>query len=71
LRPILNQVNELAESIQKTFTAAGSDSFVAALEVYASVKQSKDKVPGLSVIANEMGVFFKKTKAKQVTAVKQ
>jgi len=64
LRPILNQINELAESIQKTFTAAGSDSLVQALEVYAIVKQNKDKVPGLSVIADEMGVFFKKTKAK-------
>jgi hypothetical protein len=64
LRPILNQVNELAESVQKTFTAAGSDSLVAALDVYSSVKQNKDKVPGLSIIADEMAVFFKRTRTK-------
>jgi len=64
LRPILNQINELAESIQKTFTAVGSDSLVEALDVYAIVKQNKDKVAGLSVIADEMGIFFKKSKAK-------
>jgi hypothetical protein len=66
LRPILNQINELAESMQKTFTAVGSDSLVEALEVYAIVKQNKDKAPGLSVISDEMGVFFKKAKATKV-----
>lgn len=64
IRPIYNQINELAEGIQKTFTAVGSDTLVASLEVYASVKQNKDKVPGLSVISDEMAVFFKKAKAK-------
>jgi hypothetical protein len=64
IRPIFNQINELAESIQKTFTAVGSDTLVAALDVYSSVKQNKDKVPGLNVTADEMAVFFKKTKAK-------
>jgi len=70
LRPIFNQANELAESIQKTFMAVGSDSLVAALEVYAAVKQNKDKVPGLNVTADEMAVFFKKSKAKTVTETK-
>ena len=64
LRPIFNQINELAESIQKTFTAVGSDAMVASLEIYSAVKQNKDKVPGLAVTADEMAVFFKKTKAK-------
>ena len=70
LRPIFNQINELAESIQKTFMAVGSDSLVAALEVYAAVKQNKDKVPGLTVTADEMAVFFKKTKEKTETTPK-
>lgn len=71
IRPIYNQINELAEGIQKTFTAVGSDTLVASLEVYASVKQNKDKVPGLSVVSDEMAVFFKKAKAKpDTTAVK-
>jgi hypothetical protein len=64
LRPIFNQINELAESIQKTFTAVGSDAMVASLEIYSAVKQNKDKVPGLAATANEMAVFFKKSKAK-------
>ncbi len=70
LRPIFNQINELAEGIQKTFMAVGSDSMIAALDVYSSVKQNKDKVPGLSVTADQMGEFFKKTKTKNDTAAK-
>ena len=64
LRPIFNQINELAEGIQKTFTALGSDTLVAALEVYSAVKQNKDKVPGLSVISDELGVYFKKSRPR-------
>jgi len=68
IRPILNQINELAESIQKTNIAVGNDLMVAALDVYSAVKQNKNKVPGLAVTADELGEFFKKSKAK--TAVK-
>ena len=64
LRPIFTQINELAESIRKIFTAVGSDALLAALEVYSAVKQNKDKVPGLAITADEMAVFFKKSKAK-------
>ncbi len=64
LRPIFTQINELAEGLQKTFMAVGSDSLIAALEVYSAVKQNKDKVPGLAATADEMGVFFKRSKAK-------
>ena len=67
IRPIYNQINELAEGIQKTFTAVGSDTLVAALEVYASVKQNKDKVAGLSVMNDEMAVFFKRARTKTDT----
>ena len=35
-----------------------------ALEVYAAVKQNRDKVPGLNVVADEMAEFFKKAKKK-------
>ena len=64
IRPILNQANELVEALQKTYTAVGSDTLVAALEVYASVKQHKDKVPGLSATNDELAVFFKRARAK-------
>lgn len=64
LRPILNQANELAEALQKTYTALGSDALMAALEVYAAVKLHKDKVPGLKVVNDDMALFFKRTKTK-------
>lgn len=70
LRPIFNQINELAESIQKTFMAVGSDAMVASLEIYSAVKQNKDKVPGLAVTADEMGVFFKRTRTKAAAAAR-
>jgi len=70
LRPIFNQINELAEGIQKTFQAVGSDSLVAALEVYSAIKQNKDKVPGLAATADEMAVFFKRSKAKTSNTAK-
>lgn len=64
LSPILSQISELTEGIKKTFTSVGSDTIVESLEVYAAVKQNKDKVPGLSVKCDELAVFFKKAKAK-------
>ena len=64
LRPIFTQIDELAESIRKTFTAIGSDALLASLEVYSAVKQNKNKVPGLASTADEMAVFFKKSRAK-------
>jgi len=63
IRPILTQINELAEGLQKTYIAAGSDTMVAALDVYATVKQNKDKVAVLDATATQMANFFKKTKA--------
>ena len=62
LRPIVNQINELAESIQKTYIAVGSDTITASLDVYAAVKQNKDKVPGLEFTSSQMAEYFKKTK---------
>lgn len=62
VQPILNQINELSESLQKTVYAIGSDVLVASLDVYSSVKQHKNKVPGLKATSDELGVFFKKAK---------
>ena len=64
LRPILTQINELAESLQNTLFATSSDAMVGALEVYTAVKQNRDKVPGLNVVADEMAFFFKKSPKK-------
>jgi hypothetical protein len=67
LRPIFAQINELAEGILKTFQAVGSDALIGALEVYDAIKQNKDKVAGLAATADEMGVFFKRSRAKTAT----
>ena len=62
LQPLLAQVNQLAEGMQNTLLAANSDALSASLEVYAAVRQHKDKVIGLNILAEEMGVFFKRSK---------
>jgi hypothetical protein len=64
LRPIVTQIKELNDSLQNTFFAANSDAMVGALEVYSAVKQNRDKVPGLNVVADDMAVFFKKSPKK-------
>ena len=67
IQPVYNLINELAEGVQKTQTTLGSDTLIAALDVYAAVKQNKDKVAGLSVISDEMAEFFKRTRVKAET----
>ncbi len=58
---IANQVQELNEGLEKTLTAINSDTLNGALEVYAAIKQHRDKVPGLNVVAQDLAEFFKKT----------
>lgn len=67
---VANTLSQLAESANLTLLAANSDAMNGALEVYAAVKQNRDKVPGLNVVADEMSEFFKKPKRKNVTAAK-
>jgi hypothetical protein len=71
LTPIDNQVNQLSESVSKTLMAISSDALNGTLEVYAAVKQNKDKVPGLNVVAEEMAEFFKKSGKKVTTPQEQ
>lgn len=71
LTPIDNQINQLSESVSKTKMAIDSDALNGTLEIYAAVKQNKDKVPGLNVIAEEMAEFFPRTTKKAApTAIK-
>ncbi len=65
LNGISDQINQLSESITNTMFALRSDTMVEALEVYTAVKQNRDKVPGLNVVAEEMSQFFKKTRKKR------
>ncbi len=65
-----SHMDQLANSIKNTILAANSDAMNGALEVYSAVKQNRDKVPGLNVVSEEMGEFFKKAKKKNIVAAK-
>ena len=69
LTAIVTQINELAESLEKTLIAVNSDALSGALEVYAAVKEHRDKVPGLNVMAAEMAEFFPRATKKAAPAV--
>lgn len=64
IAPVAMRVSALHTGLQKTQIAVGSDTLKGALEVYAAVKQHKNKVPGLSAVYDEMRVFFRKNKIK-------
>ncbi|MFH1194554.1 MAG: hypothetical protein V1720_02500 [bacterium] len=64
LAAIATQLAELNSSIQGTVHAVNSDTMVEALEVYATVQQNKDKVPGLDVTASELKAFFSRKTRK-------
>lgn len=64
IAPLAMRVSVLHTGLQKTQIAVGSDTLKAALEVYAAVKQHKNKVPGLSAVYEEMRAFFRKNKIK-------
>jgi hypothetical protein len=59
---------QLTRGLENTQIAAKSDALRGAMEIYAAVKQHRNKVPGLNVIANELAVFFKKTHRTDKTA---
>lgn len=68
---IAGQIKELSDSTQNTLIAVNSDALAGTLEVYAAVKQHRDKVPGLNVVADEMAVFFQRTGKKSAPPEKQ
>jgi hypothetical protein len=64
LTGIFNFVKELEDGLGNTLIAAKSDAMVGTLEIYTAVRQHRDKVPGLNVIADEMAEFFPRTGKK-------
>lgn len=70
LTAIGSQLKQLSDGVQNTLQAVGSDAMAEALEVYASVKRSSDRIPGLASVSNDLSEFFKKSKAKTATAAK-
>ena len=57
-------IASLNEAVDDTLMALRSDLFVAALDLYGSVQQNKDKLPGLDTRCAQMQEFFKKGKSK-------
>ena len=64
LEPVAAVLNPLHSAVEDTLMAVGSDTLVAALEVYAAVQSNKAKVPGLDTLADEMKVFFPRSRKK-------
>jgi hypothetical protein len=60
LEPISSQIEQLAESIQKTMIVLASDTMGEALEIYHSAKQNAAHVPGLDTLVADMAVYFAK-----------
>ncbi|MBK9578765.1 MAG: hypothetical protein IPK50_12840 [Fibrobacterota bacterium] len=67
LRPIQSMVHELAKALDDTMIAANSDALRLCLDVYASVKLHRDKVPGLSTTQQELALFFQRTPRKSAS----
>jgi hypothetical protein len=61
LASISEALDQLAEGVSHTLTAARSDALVTALDVYAAVKLNRDKVAGLGSVADNLGQYFKRT----------
>jgi len=55
----------LHSAVESTQMAVGSDTLLEALEVYGSVRDNKNKVPGLDSLASSMQVFFKRKKGEK------
>ena len=70
LTAIVSEIDQLADSLNNTLIAVSSDALSASLDIYAAVKQNRDKVPGLNVVADELSDFFRKAKKKTAQANK-
>jgi len=57
---ILDQLDELTEAVRHTLIAVRGDLLVAAFDVYAATRLHRDKIPGLNVMAENLGVYFKR-----------
>jgi len=69
LVPIASQVEQLAEGVKNTMIALSSDTMVQTLEIYAAVKFNRNKVAGLSAVADDMAAFFTKNKTKPTSKI--
>lgn len=60
LGAISEALDQLNTAVAQTLTAVRSDALAEALEVYGAVKANRDRVPGLDVVAQNLGRYFQK-----------
>lgn len=68
LRPIWNQLMQLAEMVDDTKMAAGIEAKEFADKFYELVKMNASmNVPGMDVVAADLGTFYEKAQAELIT----
>lgn len=71
LAPIVQQVNSLAEKLNDTYTAVGSEAITAATTFYNTVKNArKSNVPGVDAIYADLKERFQKTMSSKTADTK-
>jgi hypothetical protein len=53
--------------LDDTVTAAGSDALLSSLEIYSSVKDHAEKIPGLKTVFDEMKIYFPRKRSNKNT----
>lgn len=69
LTELLISVQQLAEQVDDTLMAVGSEAMTSSLTVYDYVKTASKKTPGLKTVAEQLGERFKAIKGRPTKAV--
>ncbi|MEH2347040.1 MAG: hypothetical protein V7K55_03390 [Nostoc sp.] len=64
LTELLISVQQLAEQVDDTLMAVGSEAMTSSLTVYNYVKTASKKTPGLKIVAEQLGERFKAIKGR-------
>ncbi|MEH2261795.1 hypothetical protein [Nostoc sp.] len=68
LAELLMSVQQLAEQVDDTLMAVGSEAMTSSLTVYDYVKTALKKTPGLKTVAEQLGERFKAIKGRPTKA---
>jgi len=65
LRPLVNQLEQLLQNAEDTMLLAGSETYIAALSFYNSVRDAaKRDVPGAKAVYDDLKVRFPNNRSK-------
>jgi hypothetical protein len=68
LTELLISIQQLAEQVDDTLMAVGSEAMTSSLTVYDYVKTASKKTPGLKTVAEQLGERFKAIKGRPTKA---